>query len=81
MQQSTVADGIRAEIRAALARQDKTQAELGEAIGLSQQSVSERMRGRVDWSVTEVAAAADWLGLPLVALFPQAVLEQSRAGT
>lgn len=46
-----------------MARQQKTQADLAATLGLSQGQVSQRLHGRIVWSVDEVAKIADWLGV------------------
>lgn len=71
---------LAAEIRAHLARRQLTQHQLGEAIGLSPQSVSLRMNGRVPWTFEEVLKVAQWLEIPVASLIPP-VPEQSRTGT
>lgn len=57
---------IAAEVRAEIARQRRpTQRELGELLGLSQAQVSERVRGDVEWRISELALVADVLGVPI----------------
>jgi transcriptional regulator with XRE-family HTH domain len=52
-----------AEIRAEMARQRKTQADLAEVLGLSQMAVSRRLNAEVDTSLDEIADIAEWLGV------------------
>ena len=61
----TFSEQVGANIRAELARQKKTQAQLADVWGLNQASVSKRMAGTVPVAVTEVAKVADWLGVPM----------------
>ena len=55
-------------MRAELARAGKTQAWLADAIGISQQSVSDRLRGKSPFDVNELARVADALGLDAASL-------------
>lgn len=52
---------VSGEIRAHMARQQRTQADLAATLGLSQGQVSQRLHGRIVWSVDEVGAVAAWL--------------------
>ena len=61
----TFSEQVGANIRAELARQRKTQAQLADVWGLNQASVSKRMAGTVPVDVNEVAKVADWLGVPM----------------
>lgn len=45
-------------MRAELARQGMSQAELGQAVGLTQGQISKRLRGEVAFDVNELAAVA-----------------------
>lgn len=68
----TLAGHVAAEIRAALARQTprRTQRQLAEVLGLSQAQVSDRMRGLVEFRVSEIEATARWLGMPVTDFLP-----------
>lgn len=57
------------QIRSRLALQDKTQKELGEALGLSRASLSARINGHRDFSFSELEAVADFLGVAMADLF------------
>lgn len=57
--------GIAAEIRAEMARQQKTQRDLGEVLGIDQGSASLRLSGRRSFRAEELAAIAEWLGRPI----------------
>lgn len=51
------------EIRAELARQRKSQADLAEALGISQQSLSNRLTGDTAFAMDELAKVAELLGV------------------
>lgn len=68
----TFSEQVAANIRAELARQRKTQAQLADVWGLTQASVSKRMSGTVPVDINEVAKAADWLGVPVSRLIEDA---------
>jgi transcriptional regulator with XRE-family HTH domain len=57
-----------ANIRAEMARNGLTQRDLAALLGLSQPTVSARLRGRTDFTVSEVRAIARWLGVPVAVL-------------
>ena len=63
---------LRANLRAELARNGLSQREMAEHLGLSQGSVSSRMRGEIDFGVAEIIAVAEWLDVPVSALIPDA---------
>lgn len=46
-----------------MARRGITQAQLAEALGISQQSVSMRLTGRTSWNVDDLEPVADLLGV------------------
>lgn len=48
-----------------MARQQISQTAVADRLGLSQTAVSRRLRGEVEFSVTELHAVADVLGLPV----------------
>lgn len=56
-----------------MARQQRLQHELGEILGLPQQSISARMRGRTPFRAEELVALADWLGVPVSKFTPEGV--------
>lgn len=47
-----------------MARRRRTQAQLGEVLGLAQSAVSRRLNGAVEWNVSELLAIAEFLGVP-----------------
>lgn len=55
-----------------MARGHRTQSELAAELGLSQPSVSARLKGEVPWDVDELAAVASWLDIPLAELVSSA---------
>lgn len=61
---------IGANVRAEMARRGVTQAKLAAALGLSQPSVSARLRGVTPFDVDELHTVADFLGVPLSDLLP-----------
>lgn len=63
MQSSDRAEAIAAEVRAELARQRKTQREVGAILGLPQNSVYMRLSGKTSFRAEELAALADGLGV------------------
>lgn len=63
---------VSGEIRACMARGQRTQGELAAVLGLSQPSVSSRLKGDVAWDVDELAKVASWLDVPLAELIASA---------
>lgn len=57
-----------ANIRAEMARQNKTQADLAELLGVTRQSVSRRMVGQVDFGISELTTIAEFLDVPIADL-------------
>lgn len=60
------------EIRAEIARQGRRVSEVAESIGLSESQMSRRMSGRQDFSVGEILAIADTLGVSPAVIFGRA---------
>lgn len=50
-------------VRAEMARRKISQKQLGKALGLTQAAVSKRLRDITPWSVPELEATADLLGM------------------
>jgi predicted XRE-type DNA-binding protein len=65
-----LASEIAAQVRAEISRQMKPQRELVEILGISQAQVSERVRGDVEWRISELVKVADFLGVPLTQFVP-----------
>jgi len=56
---------IAAEVRAELARQNKTQREIAEVLRLPQPSVQRRLAGKIPFRGEELVTLADALGVPV----------------
>lgn len=56
-------DLVAAEVRAEMGRQQVTQVQLSRAIGMSQQSLSERLRGKTPFTTDDLDTIADALGV------------------
>lgn len=56
-------------IRVELARRNLRQQDLACGIGISEVSVSRRMSGRIEWTISEVEAVARFLNVPFIDLF------------
>lgn len=56
-------------VRAKLRHNGHTQADLGHVLGISQDAVSRRLAGTVPFNTDELSLAAQYLELPLDALF------------
>jgi transcriptional regulator with XRE-family HTH domain len=54
---------VAANVRAALARQNKTRRELAAALGVDEHRIGKRTRGLVPFSVDEVVQVARFLGV------------------
>ena len=67
----TVSAAVGANVRAELARRGLSQTDLAKHLGMSQTSISKRLRGEVSFNVDETAAAAEFLGLPVLALMTE----------
>jgi transcriptional regulator with XRE-family HTH domain len=61
---------IAAEVRAEISRQRKPQREIAELLGISQQQVSERVLGDVEWRISELVRVAEWLSVPITKFVP-----------
>jgi transcriptional regulator with XRE-family HTH domain len=58
-------------IRAEMARRSVLQADLAQAIGMSQPALSRRLSGQADWNLLELFAAAQHLGVRVADLLPE----------
>jgi transcriptional regulator with XRE-family HTH domain len=54
-----------------MARHQKSQLDLAEALGKSQAFVSRRLRGELAFDIGELDQIATWLGIPLVDLLTE----------
>ena len=61
---------VAAEVRASLARKGETAAWLSESAGISKTALSRKLRGDVSFTVEEVVAVADALGIDADTLLP-----------
>lgn len=61
---------IAAEVRAEISRQKKPQREISDLLGISQQQVSERVRGDVEWRISELVRVAEWLDVSITKFLP-----------
>ncbi|SBT64257.1 BetR domain-containing protein [Micromonospora sediminicola] len=68
----TIADHVSSEVRAELARQRRPQRDIAELLGISVNQVSERIRGDVEWRVSELVLVAELLGVPVAQFLPAA---------
>lgn len=62
-----------ANIRAEMARRGISQTTLAAAVGMSQFSISSRIRGVTAWTLDELVAVADALDVPLEVILPSKV--------
>ena len=58
----TVTERVSANVRAEIARKRLTQTEMAKALGMTQQMLSRRVNGYVEFSVNELVALATLLG-------------------
>lgn len=63
-----VSAAVAANVRAEIARAGKSQSDVAQHIPLSQQSLSQRMQGRVPFRISELQRIADYLGISVNAL-------------
>ncbi|WP_368632160.1 helix-turn-helix domain-containing protein [Micrococcus endophyticus] len=70
---------VAAEVRAWLARSGLKQADLANALGVSQSGVSHRLRGRVAFTIAELAVVADVFNISLGELLGPAILQARRS--
>jgi transcriptional regulator with XRE-family HTH domain len=61
---------VAAEVRAEVARQNKTQRELGDILGLPQSAISKRLDGTRAFRAEELVKLADALGVPIARFRP-----------
>ncbi len=64
----TLSGRVAANVRAEIARQGLRQPTVASACDLSQTGLSKRLNGHVQWSINELAAVADALGVPVSVL-------------
>lgn len=66
----SVASKVASEVRAEMARQGKRNRELAPVLEVSEQAVSERMRGSIEFRLSELYAVARFLGVPISRFIP-----------
>jgi transcriptional regulator with XRE-family HTH domain len=66
--ESAQAESVAENVRDAMQRKGKSQREVGEALGLRQQNVSQRLLGKVPFDVAELETLAQFLGVPFTSL-------------
>jgi transcriptional regulator with XRE-family HTH domain len=67
---------VGAAVGAALKQSAVSQRQLADKLGISQQGISQRLLGRVEFKITELIAAAALLEVSLTDLLPSPVLAQ-----
>lgn len=67
---TTARDAIAAEVRAEVARQQKSQREIGEILGLPQPSVQLRLKGERPFRAEELVMLAEAFGVPVERFMP-----------
>ena len=66
----SLAQSVAGNVRAEMARVRVSQTQVGRALGITQQAVSRRLKGEVDFTVTELATVAELLGVETATLLP-----------
>lgn len=64
---------VAAEVRAELARRKIPQSGLVSVLGMSEVSISRRLRGETPFDVNELVAVAEFLGVPVATFMPEKV--------
>lgn len=67
-------------VRGRLAEHEKTQHDAAAVLGLSQAAVNRRLKGRVDFTASELWRLSRWLEVPLLDLLPRLDSNQQPAG-
>jgi transcriptional regulator with XRE-family HTH domain len=63
---------VGAAVRAEMARRGKNQRKLAEHLGLNQTSVSQRLRGELHFTASELVSLAEFLDVPVALFFADA---------
>lgn len=61
---------VAAEVRAELARRNIGRTETAERLGISRTALWSRLRGETPFGLAELAALAEWWGVPLAQFLP-----------
>ena len=69
---------VSSEVKSWLGRRDLTQKDLAKVLGLSQGSLSFRMRGKTPWSIAELMKTAAWLEISLSQLLGDELLNEKK---
>lgn len=56
-------------------RSGRTQVQLAAVLNVDQGSISNRLRGKTNWSAVEVCAVARWLQVPVAEIMPEVELD------
>jgi transcriptional regulator with XRE-family HTH domain len=67
---------VGAAVAAVLKSSAVSQRQLADKLGISQQGISQRLLGRVEFKITELITAATLLDVPLADLLPSPLLQQ-----
>lgn len=62
---------VAGQVRAELARHNKTAGDLADALGVTQHTVGRRLSGKVPFTAAELVQTAAWLGVDTADLFPR----------
>jgi hypothetical protein len=65
-----ISDTVTRNVRAELARHNKTKTDLGRHLELGPDAIKNRLSGRKPFDVVEVASIARWLGVDITTLMP-----------
>lgn len=65
---TTPTELVAGNVRAEMGRAQKSQAQIGDRLGLSQTAVSARLRGKTPFDVNEIYAIAEFLNVPVMTL-------------
>lgn len=71
--------GIADTVRGVAAEKRFTQQRIAKTLGISRQSVSDRLRGRIPFSATEILTLADEMGEPIARFFPRHIVVERAA--
>jgi transcriptional regulator with XRE-family HTH domain len=55
-------------------RGSRTQKQLAAILNVDQGSISNRLRGKTNWSAVDVSVVAQWLGVPVTDIMPEVEL-------
>ncbi|MEO3927865.1 helix-turn-helix transcriptional regulator [Micromonosporaceae bacterium B7E4] len=67
---SKIQHDVAGAVRAELARRRISQTAIAQHFGWSQQTISRRMTGAVPFDIAELAAVAEYLGVPIASFLP-----------